>query len=218
MLLAVLGILVTVCISQGHKIDNYKQNKRALTDSIEYAKTKNGELEASKSVLVADNKTLKELNKNLSDELKKEKGTVVYINQTETVISHDTIYMSSGINDGKFHFAYDTVYSEGNEQHIAIDGEVDSSSVNAAITKNEIGVSLITGLKREDGVVKIFVRSDYPGFNVTKLEGAVVQQDDEIFKAKEKHFIIGPQIGVGVGRGGITPYIGAGLTYKIFAF
>lgn len=222
--LCIVLIMFLVCVAtrQCSNIKDYKQNQVALSDSIEWVKNKNKDLEAQKAVLVADKKELKKLNEDLYSELQKEKGKIIYINKTGTTIVHDTTYVYSEVSsDGSFRVGIDTTYSEGNYRKLAIDGHYKDSSVSCDIVQDEFGVALVTGLKREDGIVKIFVRSDYPGFNVTELDGAIVDQDDPLLSRdiKKKKFIIGPQVGVGVGAGlKVSPYIGVGATYKIIAF
>lgn len=225
-LVAILLLLciasISTCSRKNAEIDNYEQNQKALNDSIEWVKTKEGVLEAQKALLIADNKALKELNSDLQNELKEERGKVVYITKTETTIKHDTITVYSEIGkDGKFCICFDTVYSKGNSRDLKIECVSDGTSVASSVVRDEFSMALVTGIKREDGVAKIFVRSDYPGFSVSSLEGAVLSQDDPIFSqdVKKKKFILGPQVGVGVTRSlELRPYVGIGLTYKIIAF
>ena len=85
------------------------------------------------------------------------------------------------------------------------------------ITRDKINVALKTGITKDDGLYKIYVTSDYPGFNVAKLDGAVL--DPELLsKSDESAFVIGPQIGFGYGFGGEarpTPFMGIGVTYNL---
>lgn len=209
------------CVRNKAELKDANQNLIALNDSVRYVKNKNGALEAQKALLIADNKDLKKLNSDLQDELKSERGKVIYIDKIQTKIVHDTTYIHTELVDNKFAFAYDTTYSKGNSRTLAIEGEVNGNDVDCKIVKDEFSVAIVTGIKKENGVAQIFVRSDYPGFNVSSIDGAILSQDDPIFAqdAKKKHFIIGPQVGIGVSAGlKLTPYIGAGLTYKIIAF
>jgi len=86
---------------------------------------------------------------------------------------------------------------------------------------DEIGFSLVTGLRKKDGKLEIFVRSDYPGFTLTKLDGAIIDpKKNPVFKEfiKKKRFHIGPMVGVGIGSGfQFTGFFGVGVTYSIFS-
>lgn len=145
-------------------------------------------------------------------------------------------------------WSYDTTYSEGNFHGISgnvkmffvndtirtitengsliniISPKIDKKSIEVNIPVDEMHIALITGLQRnkETNNLEIFVRSDYPGFNVTKIDGAIIDpQKDALIKSyfPRKRFVIGPQIGAGISTN-LKPsiFIGIGLTYKIFEF
>ena len=90
------------------------------------------------------------------------------------------------------------------------------------ISKDEIQFSLITGLKEKDGNIEIFVRSTYPGFYVSKIDGAIIDpKKHPVLKNlnKTKRWGVGPYIGVGVGSNlKVTPQIGLGIQYSIIKF
>jgi len=153
---------------------------------------------------------------------------------------------------------YDTIYSQGNERHMLgvakISFDKDSTITQVTITdkgdtlkievplidKNKVIISiptdvmkikLTTGLKRaDDNLLKIFVRSDYPGFTITGIDGALIDpHKDPLIQSyfPRKRFVVGFSLGVGatVDVFGISsppisigPTIGVGLTYKIFEF
>ncbi len=64
------------------------------------------------------------------------------------------------------------------------------------LDQNEFGISLTTGLTADPKGYRIFVKSDYPGFSVTNLEGAII--DKKMVKSNESSFVIGPSIGYGI--------------------
>lgn len=152
---------------------------------------------------------------------------------------------------------YDTVYSKGNERHMVGTAKIgfmndtavvktyitdkgdtlsiripliDKDDVIVNIPKDIIKMTLVTGLERDekDDVLRIFVRSSYPGFQVTDLEGAIIDpQKDELIKSyfPRKRFVIGTYGGIGATfnmfdnyKPAIGPSIGISLTYKIFEF
>lgn len=100
---------------------------------------------------------------------------------------------------------------------------IDEDNVVICIPKDIIRMSFSTGLEEaEDGKMKIYLKSDYPGFTPTKIEGALIDpQESELIKSyfPRKRFVVGPMIG-----GGLTSdiklsiFIGVGVTYKIFEF
>lgn len=101
---------------------------------------------------------------------------------------------------------------------------IDEDSVLVSIPIDKMNVKLVTGLERDkkDDVLRIFVRSEYPGFNVTNIEGAIIDpQKDELIKSyfPNKRWVIGPVIGGGF-DGDLKPtiFVGAGITFKLISF
>jgi hypothetical protein len=92
------------------------------------------------------------------------------------------------------------------------------------ITNDIIGFNIITGLKKNNEFYEIFVRSDYPGFKPTKIDGAFIPQKDLFPTQKKYHWNIGPtfNIGLGVPMSTIEPVIyvgvGIGISYTWFKF
>lgn len=216
-----------------------EQNNKALADSVRYEKTRSGKLEAVKNVLVADKRDLEKLNADLAKELKEEKGKVKEIYKFITIIKHDTIYVptylikyADGSNGLKWE--HDTIYAKDNERHLAgvsrfrIDSLGNITPMGTLITRDEIMMSLVTGLKEKDGNIEIFIRSDYPGFNALKIDGAIIDpKKHPVVKkfTKQKRFGIGPYIGVGLGVNtipntnvGLGFQMGIGIHYDILKF
>lgn len=210
------------------------QNNQALSDSIRVTKTKVGDLEYSKSVLVAEKGDLKDLNKNLSDELKKEKGRVSELNIIIGSISNnkDTVYVPNEIiqyPDSSYglKWVFDKKYDEVNFRYLEgiskfrlnIDSII---PLETSLIKDSLNFNLVTGLKENEGKIEIFARSDYPGFSVVKLDGAIIDPSKHpVIKkfTKDKKWGVGPYVGFGWSTS-ITPSVqlGVGVQYSLFKF
>lgn len=213
---AIAFILAFLLFSQCNKTNVVKKklavsefNIKALNDSVRQVVTKDGKPEFDKySLLVEDINQLKRLNMELAEEVKKTKGRVAYITKVgATITQHDTTYLPAvtQIVDSAFvtSFSKDTVFSKGNSRHIAgyAKYDVKNGESTAAITQDSINMSFITGIKGLDkGKPEIFVRSDYPGFYASSLEGAVL--DPSLFKPKNKQRLI--TIGLHIGYTPVT--------------
>lgn len=76
----------------------HENNEKTLTDSIQILKNKNGELEATKTILIASEKELKELNKKLYDDVNAEKGQVISLNNIVFQLKQDKNLLESHIS------------------------------------------------------------------------------------------------------------------------
>jgi len=210
------------------------QNILALTDSLNISETKNGELIADKAVLISTNGDLKDLNSVLSDQIKEINGKVIRLTNTVfelrsrgPIILHDTLHVFN--NDSLLvKWQKDVHFDKYNYRFIA--GQTSISKKNDVIfnqsrtilTKDVIGVSLTTGLREVDDKIMIFVTSSYPGFSVTKLDGAEIDpKKNPIYKEfvqKKKPWGIGVQVGYGGTKDGLSPYIGGGISYNFIRF
>jgi len=181
-------------------------NQLVLNDSITTYRDKAGDLTYEKGILIASEKELKDLNKELYDEVKNLVGNPkIVIKNTVTikevpfeVHTYITQYPNgyTGLN-----WSRDTTYSIGNYQKLA--GETrfiyDSLGIRnptTFINSNEIGMSFITGIKEGKDHYEIFIKSDYPGFVVTDIQGAIL--DKKMVTSKESPVVFGPSIGYGV--------------------
>lgn len=220
-----------------------EQNQLALTDSIRVTENKYKELVFSKNTLIAQKGNLEDLNKDLANAVKRERGKVRSLNRIVSEVKADTVFTNNTLilyKDGTngLSWNYDTIYDKNNERHISgisnfsIDSNGNIRPLKTIISKDEFKFNLITGLKEKDGNVEIFVRSDYPNFNVTKLDGAIIDpQNHPIIKKyqKNKRWGIGPYAGVGIGINsnqipnkdfglGYNFSFGIGIHYSIIKF
>jgi biopolymer transport protein ExbD len=240
-----------------NEVTQLKQNIEAYKDSLTVSKNKAKEIQYNNGVLAATNNNLNELNKDLANEVDKQKGKVIFLTKSNASLVDSINKLKNGnitvkVNgDGSQDIAwhFDTLYAAGNGHYIKGNihvlplthdttimiktktgnvaltiPKITSDDVEVSIPKDSIAFTLITGLERdkESNSLKIFVRSPYPGFSVTKLEGAIIDpQKDPLIKSyfPRKRFVIGPQIGAGLtGDLKLRLFIGLGVTYKIFEF
>ena len=222
-------------------------NLIALKDSLRVEKTKNGELQYIKTAFIADIKALKELNKDLYNEVKSQKSEVYYISKITAEIK-DRI---KGLTPGGDH-KYDPV--SGNDN---ISWEFDTTGTNwgrtiEGVTSFKVTstcngykiepkgsqlkdvkykFSLVTGIKESEinkGSLEIFINSTYPGMTFTDIQGSVVNPEElkkYLPSPKPHKWSVGPYVGVGYGVTlQQTPMffpvfnVGIGLQYKIFSF
>jgi len=216
-----------------------EQNEKALADSVRVTKNKVKDLVYSKNILIAEKGNLEDLNADLAAEVKKEKGKVRELTRIVGEIKSDTIYITNTLieyADGTkgLSWEHDTIYDVNNERHIAgisrfdIDGDGIVSPLETTITRDDFKFNIVTGLVERDGNVEIFVRSDFPNFTVSKLDGAIIDpKKHPVMKkfTKPKKWGIGPYVGVGMGINvwpktdiGVGFQIGVGVTYSLFQF
>lgn len=210
------------------------QNNAALGDSLKVTKNKVGDLEYSKGVLVSEKKDLKDYSETLNKELKKTKGKVSELNviiasistiDTLSIVNEVLVYADSSYG---LKWTSNQVFDENNSRHLEGVSKfhlVKDSVIplETEVTRDEFNFNLVTGLKEdENGVVSIFARSDYPGFKIGKIEGAIIDpKTHPVMKkfTKQKKWGVGPHIGFGWSNS-INPSIQVGVSvqYSIFRF
>ncbi len=198
------------------------QNEIALRDTTRTLKTKTGELEFTRSVLVGDVDRLEELNSGLADEIKKERGRVVTLSRLLASVKSDTITITpeitltdSTITTEWAHFDSSAGGTRTLEGNTVITAQFDSLVVQNAtttITRDEIFFTIVTGLRERDDVFEIFARTEYEGASFG-LEGAIV--DIKPFFPKKKKWAIGPTVGLGFVGDRFGGIIGIGATYGV---
>jgi len=208
------------------------KKEREFDSALRIETTKSGKIQTEKDILVLTKKELEKRNKELAKELEDQKGQVIYITQIKTVIVRDTQYLTNTLieyPDGSkgLKWGYDTIFSPGNTRALAGESrfrinESGITPLETIISKDEFGINIITGFKEREKQIEIFVRSDYPGFKVSSIEGAVIDpRKSEVLKSyfPPKKWGLGPQVGATMTReGNISPYIGLGLSYNLIRF
>jgi len=237
--LAIIVIAILLLLRQCNSTADAKREKKiadinlvALNDTVRIVKNRAGELQSQKSILIADKDNLKNLSAELGTELKKQRGTVLYLQKTVIELKnqpptniHTVDYVYP---DGRraLKWSWDTTYSAGNSRSLAgesmftIDTTISGFRVMPLftnITNDGMKIKLITGLKKDKDRYEIFVKSDYPGFTVTDIDGAFIPTNDPIFGSppKPKRFGIGLNIGPGIYYNPVNKSIGIGAGVQI---
>lgn len=183
-----------------------EHNIAAANDTIRLERNKNGDTMAVKLAFLTDKlSNLEKLNKDLYAEVKNIKGKVstvikgdVQIKEIEKPVP---FLVKGDLVDSMVTamFRFDTVYSSGNYRKLGgfTQYNLRNGQSNGSLTESEVGMRFTTGIRNLDkGKPEIFLQSNYPGFKVTALEGAVL--DPKLFNKKKV-----PTITLGVGIGWI---------------
>jgi len=165
------------------------QNKAALLDSVRVMKTKNGELESAKLTLAGSLGEIKKMNEDLAKELKKEKGKVRFITNTEIVYQKapDSGMAVVTIQDSVGSIRTDIEDScrefKGHTSFVFSKGKITNPMF--VVEKDEFNLKLVTGLRERDKQLEIFVRSSCPNVTIQNIQGAVIDPNDPLIKPKK---------------------------------
>lgn len=172
---------------------------------------------------------LKKSNTELADEVNNlKKLKPVIITKTETKFQIDTVYAESikivEVPDSAQHelyWQYDKEY-----EYYAISGVTsvknNFSAFNTRIDNLTVNSDITLDVVDNGSNLSVLVRSHNPYVNVTGMQSVSIDPTTSptIKKYfKQKHWGIGPSIGVGVDKNlHFTPYIGISLNYNILTF
>ncbi len=219
-------IFTTFFIKCSNDKNNQKlsiQNFKALHDSIEVLKNKNGVIEYRKAILETEKNDLKKLNANLYEEVKKIKvGTPEVIIKTEILYldtnKRKTVnkYENLGENNHSLSWDFKNEISEiegFSRFHLNKDNTITPDS--SFITKEQHKINLTVAIvKEDDGIRRISVIPSDPRFKVNKIDGAIINK--EMYTSKKPVVTLGVQAGYGFSNSMIpTPYVGIGIQYNI---
>ena len=249
LLIAVIAVLCLLLFRQcDSNLDLKSQmsiqntNLDALKDTVRVQKNKAGEDTYVIKTLLADKKSLEKLNKDLKEELDKQKGKVIVIERVVTETKVDTQYVNNylssyGNNKFSLDWKYDSTFSVNNYRKFSGKSFFTVDTINnkvlpgiTRIDQDEMGFSFVTGIREKDKSLEIFVTPKYPGMKITQIEGAIIDPaKSEALKTMfpNKKFSVGPYVGVGIGAGvgingspifGPVFNIGVGLQYSIIKF
>lgn len=233
LLLMIGGIGYSMYKSTKNDLNIANQNTMALSDELRVSKNKANELEYSKGVLVSEKNDLKNLNKKLDEELKKEKGKVSEITRIVTTITQkDTIKVPNEVKvypDGVYglKWNYSKQFDAVNARSLAGESKFKFKNdsildMGTNITLDSIKFKMVTGLREKDGKLEIFATSDYPGLKVVELDGAIIDpKNHPVVKkfTKKTRWGVGPYLGVGFSNS-LTPSVqlGVGIQLSLFKF
>lgn len=250
--IGLIAILIVILCMQQCSMSNLKtdlamkeNNVNALKDTITETKNKLGQVQFEKSVLISSEKGLKDLNADLASEVAAQKGKIAYLSKIIAGISTDhggptgvtPIPQDPTANPCDTIATFDLPWNSDKQYDInnwrKLNGKstftMDKGKITSAtneVKQDEIAFDIVTGLEKIDDHYEIFVRSNYPGFKPTKIDGAFIPQKDLFPPQAKQKWSIGPTFSGGVGAcftpTGIQPalYVGVGLgiNYKFFGF
>lgn len=207
LLLFLLGVSVKSCQENKQSCNN---NITALTDSISYYKSKNGELVASKTLLEGEFSLLEKTNSKLADELKSMKVTdpeqVVKIVTEYVQLPSDTVWVvdSTDINITK-QFDFTDKY-----RSLAGNIYLKDDILGLNINKDEVYANYTLAIKDN----KAYVTSDNPYIKISDIQGITLPTP------KTKHFYLGPSINFGYDPIQKKPTfnIGVSVGYGLFSW
>lgn len=246
-------ILVLLLLSKCDKIKDLKtqiminnQNIEALHDTIKTVKNKAGKLQQEKLSLISSKKELENLNSSLYDELKQQKGQVLYISNLYATLKLDynnlkvknktlldsisQLISENGDTLDVIHWDLSQKYDDKNFRIIKGQSRflIRNNSIlskGSVLEQFQMGFNISTGLREEKGMLRIWAKSDYPDLTFSDIEGSLIdpQKSDVLKKLiPQKRWVIGPQIGFGLSySNGVfkpSPYIGFGLQYRMIGF
>ena len=237
----VIILLMRRCSPSDAEVNTLRQNVFSLSDSIRTYKTKEGTLIYEKGALISENGSLKNLNKSLADEVKYLKDHPIVIIKTKIVIQNDTVLVPVYITNPVLNFDgsitrelkwdYDKDFGKGNSRklsgklNITVDTSMNLITTPVHITTDEFSLAITTGMtENKDGLLEIFIKSDYPGFNVTSLDGSLIDpRKSDVLKKyfPPKRWALGLYGGVGPyvdpfnAKIGMGVQLGVGLQYNI---
>jgi hypothetical protein len=232
------------------EIDTHDQNISALKDSLKFERTKNGALLVSIDGYISTEKELKSLNKGLWDEVTAQKGKVISLTNLVVILKQDSAQLAKTvdklntiigtmlkIDDSTFvapwtlAFTYDStnydVFRGRTQVGISSKDPLILRHKNTYLLERKTQIELTWGEKVEKGKLRIFVKSNYPGFTVKSMEGVLIDPNNNpLFKdlMKKRHwftgFGIGPELSTGWNILQAKPAIvvGVGIHYNIYEF
>lgn len=249
-LLLICAMMYTRIQNLEHQLNISEQNIIAVNDSIKYERQKNGELQASIASYIAAEKELKNLNKDLYDKIKQQEGKVISLNNTIVQLVQDTTLLRRylveketlldsilQIDEGLYLARWGMTYSYDSTNFDIFTGStyikvtnmypLELAHINSEITSRITQIDLTWGQKIEDGALRIFIQSGYPGFTVAQMEGVLIDPStNPFFKdiMKPKRWFSGFSVGVGAsagfnlttGKWGLV--IGPSVQYNIYSW
>lgn len=214
----IILLLVGLCVTSIRKCsDNdvmYKNNIEALTDSISYYRSKDGNLVAMKTAFTAEAEELKKLNSDLYERIKsldvktKTITNTVYMRGETEFLPQDTVYIVSkdSIVNGvtrDFNFNDEWRDLEGNIRY-----KDDTLGLN--ITRDVVRFDYTVAMDKNN---KIHIKSNNPYVKYDEISGFQIPRE------RQKQWGIGPQIGAGITTDGkFRPYIGIGVQWSPIRF
>ena len=220
-LAVMFGVAIGVSNTLSREYHRYQHNYQVMLDSVQTISTKYGELLFEKGSLVLEkkeledalgvsNKQIKEYEKQLGSKLayisKLESRLTVKDTITNTIVIRDTVTNSLSTHYEDKWMSFDQMISY-----------INPTTIRSDIYNTSFNVPLKVGLTED---YTIFVTSPNPYFNITSIDGAVIDKRKFAEKPRRWTFSIyagfGGQYGLINKRFDVGPQIGAGVGYRIF--
>ena len=197
----------------------YENNIEALTDSVNYFKSKSDMLVAEKKVFELENiNELKKLNSSLYNEVNDLKNLVKKKNITNATQFSGVI--TNELHDTTYIVEYDTI-TRGFSHDFAFNDEWRELEGNVNYFNDSLSMGITKDITRFDYTVvtdkdnKVYIKSKNPYVQFDEFTGFTIPNKTN----KQKHFGIGPEIGMGINtKGEFTPYIGIGAHWSLWKF
>lgn len=227
-------------------VARHEQNNSALTDSLHFERSKNGDLLVSIDGYISSEKELKDLNRELYDEVRKQKGQILMLSNTIVTMRQDSASLAEHVDslevligelkkDGdKYTAPWSIAYNFDEKNGFKVVGStvVQVTSVepfemrhdSTYLTSYENRIGITYGQKVEDNKLRVFIQSNYPGFSVEAMEGVLIDPNDwpGLVKPSKRHwftgFGVGPNITMGYDFINAKPSVilGVGIQYNIY--
>lgn len=250
-ILLIIGILY---FNQCNKTDDLKrekiktdQNLDALNDTLKKVKKKNGNLEVSISGYIAENKDLKSLSNNLYNQIEQQSGEILSLGNANINLKQENNDLKKYINTlekklGEFTMLNDSTYSapwtltytydslnydkfEGLTTIGVRNKPFSLKLLDTDLTYRESQINLTWGQKVEDGKLRIFAESKHPAFNISSMEGVLIDPNNSKYikdLIEKDHWFTGFGVGPNFDFGydiinqRTSIVIGVGVHYNIY--
>lgn len=233
-------------VTLNNDIVKHEQNASALTDSLRIERKKNGDILVSIDGYISTVRELKDLNINLYDEVRKQKGQVLMLSNTVITLKQDSsklvkyadsleVIIGKLKQDGNKYTApwsIDYKFDEKNGFKVVGSTVVQVMSVDpfelrhdtTYLTSYESRIGVTYGQKFEGNKLRVFIQSKHPGFSVESMEGVLIDPNiwPSVLKPEKRHwftgFGVGPNITTGYDFINSKPglVLGVGLQYNIY--
>lgn len=250
--IGLIAVLIAILCIQQCSMSNLKTdlamketNVNALKDTIVETKNDLGQAQFEKSVLISSKAGLAKLNKEIANEVAAQSGKIAFLAKIVGGITTNhggpqgltAIPRDPKANPCDTIAFFDLPWNSNKEYDLnnsrklngitsfTIDKGVITKASNE-IMQDEIKYDIITGLEKKDDHYEIFIRSNYPGFKPSKIDGAFIPQKDLFPPHAKQKWSVGPTFSGGLGASytptGLQPTIfigvGLGISYKFFGF
>ena len=205
-----------------------EQNAAALNEtSVRMEQNHAKEMESVRLAFVAKTNDLKNLNKDLYEESKKEIGELKAIIKGQVTASSQPLTISNQLEQYsptsfglKFMHTTDRWDIRGVSRFNLINNVLYPDSTH--IAQNSVKIDLVLGFKEHNDKYEIFARSPNPDVVINKLDGVLfIAKKPDITcppQKPQKSLGLGFHLGYGFSSKGIGPVVGIGLNYNLIKF